>query len=213
MYVSRWFLMRNRKIKLQYWSFSRNWVFCWCWWRWQSSPTPPWFTLLRENCRWEVTWGWSIIDHHACDCDQGPVGDDIYNEDGACTTVHVLIRHCLIKNLSAGKDDVDWSKWTWIDFHFSTKWWWWITTGDVGDGFDPGPGWDQLHWLGWWLLFWQVEFQWWFLLKEEKKWYLRWWWHRWRESVNHPCYRWTFVEAFWCDVHDYHDSWWLWWCS
>ena len=22
----------------------------------------------------------------------------IYNEDGACTTVHVLIRHCLIKN-------------------------------------------------------------------------------------------------------------------
>ena len=31
--------------------------------------------------------------------------------------------------------------------------------GDVGDGFDPGPGWDQLHWLGWRLLFWQVELQ------------------------------------------------------
>ena len=64
----------------------------------------------------------------------------IYNEDGACTTVHVLMRHCLIKNKTLSyQKSFSWEGWCWL-IKMNVDWlsffnqmvnhhwwcWWWI---------------------------------------------------------------------------------------
>ena len=66
----------------------------------------------------------------------------IYYEDGACTTVHVLIRHCLIKNKTLSyQKSFSWEGWCWL-IKMNVDWlsffnqmmvvnhhwwcWWWI---------------------------------------------------------------------------------------